>query len=434
MIMRRIALILRAGRPHYRTSLESLMQSVERYHDRADYIFRLYLAYDVGGRPSADELRFLTNAIGQSTANFEGVTCLTDQDRLQVVDWVRQTLSVPEDVLEVIFDRAPYSFQLNCALVVAMQDTMDAAFLFDDDGYFWIPVDDINETRQWIQVDPIGDHLAILDAGATISVGEIAGARSPIPEALDRVLPADVLARLGTFFEGASEVLGQNSFLSSGYRPSRDGSSTTTSAYSWHCEWVTPANMAISLVSRFPVFFNPPGARGEDAFFALAIQEDDTIRRASSAIFHDPFNLFPDIALGSFPISLSMPAVTPEMLLRFRSALFGWVAYMPLFLKLTRPSHGDMFRLDCETKRLLLQSLALELASHLVDPVYEELVLCFDSYCERADADQVDWNRANHYWRNMILPAVLERPPMLDKAQGASTLEAIVMLERRDDE
>lgn len=420
MVKRRIALILRAGRPHYRISLESLLQSVERYHDRDDLIFRLYLAYDVGGRPSADELHSLTHAIQQSAANFEGVTCLTDRDRLQVVDWVRQNLSVPEEVLEVIFGRVPYSFQLNCALVAAMRDTMDVAFLFDDDGYFWVPVDDINETRRWIHVDPIGDHLAILGAGATISVGEIAGARSPIPEALERILPADILFRLGAFFEGASEVLCQTSFLSSGYRPSRDGSATTTAAYSWHREWVTPANMAISLASRFPVFFNPSGARGEDAFFALAIREDDTIRRITSAVFHDPFNLFPGVALGSFPSSLSMPAVTPEMLLRFRSALFGWVAYMPLFLKLTRPSHDDRVRRDFETKRLLLQPLASELASHLVDPVYEKLVPCFDSYCERVDADHVDWSRANHYWRNMILPDVLERSPMFGRGTGNS--------------
>jgi hypothetical protein len=434
-VKRRIALILRAGRPHYRTSLTSLMRSLDRYHGHTDRLFRLYLAYDIGGTPSADEVSSLNIASEQAVARFEGVTYLTDRERRRLVDWVRQIVSVPEDALEVIFARTPYSFQLNSALIAAARDAMDAALLFDDDGYFWVPVEDIDGTRHWIHVDPVGAHLAALDAGATVSVGEIAGARSPIPEALGRMLPAEVLRRLGVFFEGASEVLGYNSFLSSGYRLWQDGSTVPMAVLPWKFEWVTPANMAISLRSGFPVFFNPDGARGEDAFFALALGEHDTIRRIASAVFHDPFQVFPQIALGSFPRSLRVRALTPEILLRFRSALFGWVAYTPLFLGLTRsPQDDDGIARVYEARRTMLQPIAADLASHLADPVYNELIPWFDSYCARVVVDRADWRRANQYWRNAILPAVLGRAVASGEGQNSASSAAASVLAGRDDD
>jgi hypothetical protein len=167
--------------------------------------------------------------------------------------------------------------------------------------------------------------------------------------------------------------------------------------------------MGIKLTSPFPVFFNPPGARGEDAFFALAMNANDTLQKIASPVFHDPFNHFPSIALGDFPGCLDGHPITREMLTRFRKAVFGWISYMPLFIRLTHASDLEQFLRELQARRALLQPLAEALATHLLDSHYEKLVACFDTYCARVEVDRCDWIQANHYWRCLILPALHEQ-------------------------
>jgi DNA-binding GntR family transcriptional regulator len=122
------------------------------------------------------------------------------------------------------------------------------------------------------------------------------------------------------------------------------------------------------------------------------------------------------------------------MLTRFRKALFGWISYMPLFLRLTHASTVEKFLLDLRARRALLEPLAEALGTHLNDAHYKKLVACFDTYCASVENDRVDWLQANHYWRRLILPAARQSLLQGTELQTQRSISLSKVRERASDE
>lgn len=83
-----------------------------------------------------------------------------------------------------------------------------------------------------------------------------------------------------------------------------------------------------------PPYFNPPGARGENALLGAQL-EGIACHRVGACVFHDPFQRHLDITRGKYPACLERTEVGPETLERFCRAYLGWLRYAPLLLRLT---------------------------------------------------------------------------------------------------
>jgi len=128
-----------------------------------------------------------------------------------------------------------------------------------------------------------------------------------------------------------------------------------------HCKFISGANLCINLTDpyrSFP-FFNPPGARGEDAFLSTMLHERK-VERIPCYAFHDGFSIYKNILSGVLPIKLA-PITTESQAVvnRFLSACVGWVRYKPLLLYITHPdSYAEKIEHMQETLDRVLPKLA----------------------------------------------------------------------------
>jgi hypothetical protein len=105
-----------------------------------------------------------------------------------------------------------------------------------------------------------------------------------------------------------------------------------------HAKFISGANLCINLTStgRVNPFYNPPGARGEDAFLSTCLSERK-VMRVPCYTFHDGFSTYRHLMDGVLPTQLKyIEADSDEVVMRFYNACIGWIRYKPLLLYITQ--------------------------------------------------------------------------------------------------
>jgi hypothetical protein len=102
-------------------------------------------------------------------------------------------------------------------------------------------------------------------------------------------------------------------------------------------KFISGANLCFNLKNykKFPPFYNPPGARGEDTFMSTALT-DLKVLKVPCYTFHDGFSMYNNLLNGVLPVQLkAIETTSPEILMRFVQATIGWVRYKPLLVYVT---------------------------------------------------------------------------------------------------
>jgi hypothetical protein len=168
-------------------------------------------------------------------------------------------------------------------------------------------------------------------------------------------------------------------------------------------KWVSGGNLSINLRSEFadtvPPYYTPHGSRGDDTIFSLQLSRAKVMNVPSGA-FHDMYLDYIAITRGEFP---THPGYLPESMgkyvVRFADGIKAWLAYAPLFIRLTGGAAYQTILKEMLVKlRTVDRTLFLEfpllgealngrkLADILsnyarrVDTQYQELQLCRDAW------------------------------------------------------
>jgi hypothetical protein len=102
-------------------------------------------------------------------------------------------------------------------------------------------------------------------------------------------------------------------------------------------KFISGANLCFNLKNyrKFPPFYNPPGARGEDTFMSTALAKLKVVK-VPCYTFHDGFSMYNNLLNGVLPVELKPTIITSqEILTRFVNAATGWVRYKPLLVYVT---------------------------------------------------------------------------------------------------
>jgi hypothetical protein len=403
----RVAVIVRASRPNYKNVISDLLRSTSEFPSSVGHSLRLYI--------SADDTLKLMGPYRLSTpveSKFEAVRYIFDDDRQVLVSKVVHEQLGSRRLGNLLFLNKPYSYQLNSALAYAIADSNDLALLFDDDQSFRIPVALRNSSVVWRYTDVIGSHIRALKNGAAVTTGPIVGSVSPIPESITATIPTSVRRRLGRLFEGAHEFVNENTFVNPRcVVPSSAEVSRMTFASLRKPIWVSPANMGVDLRHFLPPFFNPPGARGEDAFFALGLAPGASVVSVPAFIFHDPFLRYTEVHRGHFPTTLDPEPVTPASVNRLADALIGWLRYVPLFLLCKWKHKSGAYEAHLRRKQALVESLSPILASRLGSARLLEMASNLELYSSRVSTDYENWLAVNATWRERIIPWLWRERP-----------------------
>lgn len=396
------AIIIRASRPNYRYVVRDFLTSLRHFNHLIHHRFDLYISADPKMEPLNPELYLDDN----TSAEFRRVRYILNTHRQELVTRVVAETDTSQDMAHTLFLQEPYGYQINSALVYALADGHSLALHFDDDQGFAAPVQRPGKDLTWIYMDVFGWHLLGHLDNASVTTGPVAGWVSPVPDQLLSIAPQDLRLQLGRLFQGAHEFITSQTFLKSPQRLviEADLNHQSLRSLTPNSAWISPANLGINLRSSFPAFFNPPGARGEDAFFAMSFPAAFRVLTIPAFVFHDPFLIQPEIYSGGFPKELRAVPFSRAVLERFSGVVLGWLRYMPLYLRIRRARSSHDFAGEIEKRRRMIGAISARLCDVLEYPEFARMGACFESYCQRVEKDHEDWLAVNAHWRQQVLP------------------------------
>ena len=270
-----------------------------------------------------------------------------NSDIKEEIDYLIQENVINLQEARKIFGKG-YAHKRNELLYCAIKRKMDYLLFLDDDEYP-LAVTNTKRTAVWGGQHVLSTHLKYITQ-ADITHGYHCGYISPIPfvEYNDTMTEAD----FRSFIEAIS-----NDILNWDNIKTISGNGGVTYADTEilisdnakevqeidHAKFISGANLGINLTDprrTFP-FYNPTGARGEDAFLSTCLHERKVLR-VPCYTFHDGFSTYNHLLEGVLPIKLKfIKADNKQITTRFYKACLGWIRYKPLLLYITQPNSYD---------------------------------------------------------------------------------------------
>jgi hypothetical protein len=343
------------------------------------------------------------------------VIYISERKRQKIAERIKEKCNANPKIVEALFMGRGYSKQRNAALFLALIDKNDFAICFDDDETPFIPIKKEKGNIYWKNLDFFTPHIKELSSGTDITIGPIIGYRSPVPSDFDKDIPEEIKTKLGEALKWGSDVVTKYYFLNliSQIKYLEEKTLENTDSILVEQEEngkrIWAGNMAINLNSvrkgRIPIFFTPPEARGEDSIFSLQLQ-NVTVKEVRSYIFHDPFQMYPEIFNGKFPEILKSIPITKQSKQRFASALIGWLKYAPILIELTSKTNKEKQE---KVEKMLnnIEEPTQELAELLNLPELRGCKSILKKYYKEVQ------NHHNHLlviqneWKNKIIPSIV---------------------------
>lgn len=243
-----------------------------------------------------------------------------------------------------------YAKARNTILFYALKRKMDYLMFWDDDEY---PCADIRKNNEiiWIKQETLKKHLESI-VNTDITVGDRCGVMSPVPYIeYNNVLKEEDYKN---FIDGISNevILWENikkTRVKDGFLKYAEEDIALAKVKPRVISKIgeTPiiygSNLCLNLdhLDKIPAFYNPPGARGEDSFFACAtVAKKTEVVSIPAYHFHDGFLKFTGIMKGKYPkgpLKINLEDGGIEQ--RFYKATLGWIKYKPLYFYINDREH-----------------------------------------------------------------------------------------------
>lgn len=407
----KVALTIPTGRPRVKNVIRAFLDNAISYGYNPNDL-SVYLSIDTTYNKKRTRDFKLSPSLEKQ---FRKVVYISPLDRKSLAKRIIDTTGSDSKTIADLFSGRGYSKQRNSALMAALEDNNDIAICIDDDEASAIPVQSENGEITWHNLDFFGPHIVTLTSGADITRGPYTGYLSPIPSDFERDIPGRIRRKLGEALQPGSDVIDRDSFFnlmnkirylpeSELEKPSRPLEAEETK-FGKH---IFSGNMGINLNSvragRVPIFYTPPDARGEDTLFALQLSDLEVVE-VPSYIFHDPFNLYPEVLKGKFPKKLENIPITDKTKERFADALIGWLKYAPMLIQMTSK---DSLEREERIKEMLgkIEDPTKKLAEILEYSRLKDSKDVLQHYCDKVLFHYDSLLRAQKVWKNNILPYI----------------------------
>lgn len=322
------------------------------------------------------------------SVNFYGRSAL-DRERGELI----QANVIDEREGDLLFGEG-YAKKRNSAVYFAVKKGMDRLLFLDDDEYPLAVFDKRPNRLTWMGQSILGTHLKYSE-DADITHGHHCGYISPIPkfDFNSRLTEQDFRGFIEATsndiisWESVKKTIIGNGGVTYADRKTVDRQIVSEVKEINGTKFISGANLCLNLarIRDLPAFYNPPGARGEDAFMSTALTGLKVVR-VPCFTFHDAFLNYQSILNGVLPSRLvAVDASSPSVRHRFVRASIGWIRYKPLLVRITQP-HRYASIVD-EMKRKL-------------DRVIPKMVDYFenDKFVEvRTELDRYDRNVDRHH-------------------------------------
>lgn len=170
-------------------------------------------------------------------------------------------------------------------------------------------------------------------------------------------------------------------------------------------KFISGANLCFNLKNykKFPPFYNPPGARGEDTFMSTALTHLKVIK-VPCYTFHDGFSMYNHLLNGVLPVELKpIENTNHEILMRFINAAIGWVRYKPLLVYITNKND---FETIMHTMEKNLRYTIPKLCSFFETKEFNKILIEFENYRKKVKKHFNDFENTKATWARLLKNAI----------------------------
>lgn len=231
----------------------------------------------------------------------------------------------------------------NTVMYYALKEKIDYLLFWDDDEYPVACIKDENGRIIWKKQKNVVDHIKYLQQeNANITRGWHCGYISPIPyiEYTDEVSEEDIkdfieaISNEVVTWESIKEKFEKDDGVTYADSELANGKGAFEITKEDGTKWVAGSTICLDMndIEKIPAFYNPPGARGEDTFFSVLLDETKVFR-IPMYHFHDGFLTCTGIMKNRFPTKLKRIETDENSIeQRFLKASTGWIKYKPLLM------------------------------------------------------------------------------------------------------
>ena len=293
----------------------------------------------------------------------------------------------------------------NTLMYYAKKNKIDYLLFWDDDEY---PVACIKnrETNEiiWKEQDNIAMHLKYIE-DCDVTIGYHCGYISPIPyvelnEDIDENLFKQYIEAISNevvSWESIKEKFIKNNGITYADAKIANGEGAYIQKDKGKGNWVVGSTLCLNLnhIDKIPAFYNPEGARGEDAFFSINLNKSKIIK-VPVYHFHDGFLKYTSIVIQKYPKTLrKIKATDEEVEQRFLKASRGWIKYKPLLLYLINNKYYEEKIEETYTK---LKNSIPEINKLFESDVFDSLLIDLEQYGKKVKKHYNEFVKTNEIW------------------------------------
>lgn len=305
-----------------------------------------------------------------------------------------------------------YAKKRNIVTYFAIKLKMDKLLFIDDDEYPLATFHNQNNNILWMGQSILSTHLKFND-DADITHGLHCGYISPIPYLEFNEILTENDFKL--FIEALSndiitwDKMKQIIFNQKGVTYADQTTINNSVSYEVNeingMKFISGANLCFNLIDfkKFPPFYNPPGARGEDTFMSTALT-DLKVVKVPCYTFHDGFSMYNNLLNGVLPVELKpIENTNVEILMRFVNATIGWVRYKPLLVYITDRSN---FETIMKTMEENLKYSIPKLCTYFETEEFNEILIEFSKYRKNVKKHFDEFEKTKTTWTRLLKNAI----------------------------
>ncbi len=298
----------------------------------------------------------------------------------------------------------------NTVMYYALKEKMDYLLFWDDDEYPVACIKNENGKIEWKPQNNVIDHIKYMEKeNANVTRGYHCGYISPIPyiECNEKVSENDIKDYIEAIsnelvtWESIKENFEKDDGVTFADRDIAYGNGAFEITLEQDTrKWVAGSTLCLNLkdIDKIPAFYNPPGARGEDTFFSVSL-DDSKVFRIPIYHFHDGFLKCTSIMNGRYPNKLKRIGSDENSIeQRFLKASIGWIKYKPLLMYIEDKEH---YQEKINNIKVKLKS-SCEKINHLFDNSdFTKLPTILEEYDEDVEEHYQEFLETNEIWNKL---------------------------------
>lgn len=352
-----------AGRPNVCNIINCYYKDIVKSNsiDGCKVNFTIFILLDLNYQ-SLDKNQFYN--INEDVSKYINIKYITPEDIENEKNNINKLYDMEFEEINLVLGNG-YARARNSIMYFALKNKIDYLLFWDDDEYPIANIKNKQNEIEWIKQNNVEEHLKNI-INSNVTVGYRCGNMCPIPlvEFNNEFTKSDfktyiqAVSNEAITWEKVKKMLCYDHGIKYADQRILKNKNVKDIDNIGRKNWLLGSGVCINLkkIDEVPPFYNPPEARGEDAFFSTWLTNKKVVQ-VPTYHFHDGFLKYTDILEKNYPKELAEVKMSDDVIVkRFLNASIGWIKYKPLLIYISQKEKYQ--KIMNETKIRLQKSVS----------------------------------------------------------------------------